>query len=372
MDKMVAEQMTHPRDFFSRDYADARRRFTAAAKAAGFAPDRHVNANGKGPKGEELSTEVVRIGPKPAECVIFATSATHGVEGFCGSGAQVGWLVNGVYKEMPKNVALVLVHAINPHGFAHERRVNEDNVDLNRNFRDHKTKPPHNARYAELHEYLIPADWDGPARKAAAAAIGQYIAQRGEKAFQAAISTGQWEYPDGLFFGGKAPVWSNRLWRKLIREHAAGARRIAQLDFHTGLGAYGDCELIFGPNKVAPADLARARAWWGRVVCTGEGDSLSAEVQGVNPGALREEMPGAEVTAIALEYGVVPVMDTLGSLRADHWLHSRGGGDVTSPRGRAIKKQLRNAFYGETDDWKERIYAKGAEVLRQTFKALQS
>ncbi len=251
--------MAHPRDYFSATYADARRRFTEAAKAAGFAPERHINSKVKGPAGEELSTEVVRIGPKDAENVIFVSSGTHGVEGFCGSGAQVGMLANGLHRELPKNTALVFIHAINPHGFAHERRVNEDNVDLNRNFRDHATKPPHNKAYAEVHDHLIPADWDGPARKAADAAIVKYIAERGERAFQAAVSTGQWEFPDGLFYGGKAPTWSNQLWRRLIREHARNARRIVHLDFHTGLGAYGDCEVIFGPNTVIPADLARAR-----------------------------------------------------------------------------------------------------------------
>jgi hypothetical protein len=374
MDTIIrtASTMTKARDFFSRDYAEARKRFTDAAKAAGFSPDRHINPKGKGPKGEELSTEVVRIGPKPAENVIFVSSATHGVEGFCGSGPQVGWLTTGVFKELPANTAVVLIHAINPHGFAHERRVNEDNVDLNRNFRDHSTPPPHNAAYAEIHDILIPKDWNGAARKAADDAILKYIDKRGERTFQAAVSTGQWEFPDGLFFGGKAPVWSNQKWRGLLREHASGARRIVHLDFHTGLGGYGDCEVIWGTNQFTKEDLARARAWWGRVACTAEGDSISADVQGVNPSAIAQEVPGAEVTAVALEYGVVPVMDTLGALRADHWLYSRGNGDVSSPLGKAIKKQIRNAFYGETDDWKDRVYAKGTEVLRQSMKGLQA
>ena len=95
-------------------------------------------------------------------------------------------------------------------------------------------------------------------------------------------------------------------------------------------------------------------------------------MQGVNPAAIAEEMPNAEVTAVALEYGVVPVMDTLGSLRADHWLYSRAAGDTSTPLGKTIKRQIRGAFYGETDDWKERIYAKGAEVLRQSYKGVQA
>jgi hypothetical protein len=130
--------------------------------------------------------------------------------------------------------------------------------------------------------------------------------------------------------------------------------------------------VIFGANKAKKEDLARARRWWGRVTYTADGDSVSADVQGVNPGAIVEEVPNAEVTAVALEYGVVPVMDTLGALRADHWLYSRGGGDTSSALGKKIKLQIRNGFYGETDDWKERIYAKGTEVLRQSFKGLQS
>jgi hypothetical protein len=366
----TATSMTKASDFFSRDYADARKRFTEAAKAAGVDPARHVNANVKGPGGEELSTEVARFGPAPAEKVIFVSSGTHGVEGFCGSGAQVGMLRNALHKELPKNTALVLIHGINPHGFAHERRVNENNVDLNRNFRDHKTPPPHNAPYAEIHALLTPADWNGPARNKADGDIAAYIEKRGLMTFQAAVSTGQWEFADGLFYGGNAPVWSNQTWRKLIREHASGAKRIVHLDFHTGLGAYGDCEVIFGPNKAKPGDLARARAWWGRVASTADGDSVSADVQGVNPGALAEEVPGAEVTAVALEYGVVPVMDTLNALRADNWLYTHGKGDISSPLGKKIKAEIRGAFYGETDDWKERVYAKGADVLRQAYKGL--
>ena len=47
-------------------------------------------------------------------------------------------------------------------------------------------------------------------------------------------------------------------------------------------------------------------------------------------------------------------------------------GDTSTPLGKTIKRQIRGAFYGETDDWKERIYAKGAEVLRQSYKGVQA
>jgi hypothetical protein len=40
----------------------------------------------------------------------------------------------GLYKTRAKLPTIVFVHALNPFGFKHHRRVNEDNVDLNRNF----------------------------------------------------------------------------------------------------------------------------------------------------------------------------------------------------------------------------------------------
>jgi hypothetical protein len=361
--------MVHVREYFSKNYREAAKRFEEVAGAVGLTIERHTNGNGKGPNGGELFASVARIGPKGTPNVIFANSATHGVEGFCGSGCQIGWMAMALHHELADDTALVLVHAINPHGFAHERRVTEDNVDLNRNFRDFSRKAPANPAYAEIHAHLVPADWEGAAHKAADAAITAYIARNGERAFQSAVSTGQWEFADGLFFGGNGPTWSHKTWRTIIRQHAAGARRIVHLDFHTGLGGYGDCELIFGPSLRKAGDLERARAWFGNVAYTGDGgESLSANVQGVNCNALPEEVPGAEVTAIALEYGTKPVMDVLNALRADHWLHKHG--NTTTAQGQAIKRRMRAAFYGESDDWKERVFAKSVEVLRQSIAGL--
>ena len=54
---------------------------------------------------------------------------------------------------------LVFVHALNPYGFSWVRRVNEDNVDLNRNFPDWSQPLPTNDGYAELADILVPTEW---------------------------------------------------------------------------------------------------------------------------------------------------------------------------------------------------------------------
>jgi len=95
-------------------------------------------------------------------------SGTHGVEGYCGSGAQVDWLRREEFKVLPADTGVLIIHAINPYGFAWTRRVNEDNVDLNRNWVDFSEPLPPNPSYVELAENLCPSEWTAEAQEATA------------------------------------------------------------------------------------------------------------------------------------------------------------------------------------------------------------
>ncbi|MEX0583426.1 MAG: DUF2817 domain-containing protein, partial [Sneathiella sp.] len=158
-------------EFFSATYAEARTKFLEACMDRDIRVERHLNDRAKGAEGEDLYMDVARIGPDGASKVLFISSATHGGEGFCGSGVQIGMLKTGMFKDLPDDTAVVLIHAINPYGFSHIRRVNEDNIDLNRNFLDFSKGLPENPEYAEVHDMLIPDDWDGPARARADARV---------------------------------------------------------------------------------------------------------------------------------------------------------------------------------------------------------
>jgi hypothetical protein len=260
---------------------------------------------------------------------------------------------------------VLFIHAVNPHGFSYGRRVNEDNVDLNRNFRDFSQPLPDNPAYAEIHPILLPATWPPP--KESEEAIGAYIAKRGERAFQAAVTGGQHVYADGLFYGGTRPAWSNRTLRAVLRRHAAGRRRLAWIDFHTALGPRGHGEKIYAGRNV-PVDLARARAFWGdEVTSFYDGSSASAHVTGFVTSAGYEECPDAEFTAMALEYGTVPLPQVLQALRADHWLHNHPDAQAMRP---AIRRAMREAFYVEADDWKDAICAQAQRAALATVLRL--
>ncbi len=356
---------------FSASYAQARAKFLAAAAQAGLAVSSHPHPL-PGRDGEALAMDVALDGAPDADKLLILSSACHGVEGFCGTGVQVYALHDAEWRDKARadGVAVLYIHALNPYGFSHIRRATHENVDLNRNFQDFRQPLPLNEAYRELHPLLLPAQWPPSAENMAATA--SFIATRGEAAYQAAITRGQHEFPEGLFFGGTAPTWSNQTLRQVLRSHGRRARRIAWIDLHTGLGPSGLGERIFA-GKDDPAAVQRARAWWGGngatpVTSINDGSSTSAFLTGLMWTALYDECPQAEYTGIAMEYGTVPVLEVLQALRAEHWLNLHP--EAPAELARQIKQQMLDAFYTDTEVWKGQIISQARQALFQAADGL--
>ncbi|HEY0825062.1 MAG TPA: M14 family metallopeptidase [Ramlibacter sp.] len=358
---------------FSGTYAQARSKFVEAAAAAGLLVEAKPHPL-PGLEGEPLAMDVARDGHPSAARLLIVSSACHGVEGFCGSGVQVAALRDAGWRAhaAERGVAVLYIHGLNPYGFSHIRRTTHENVDLNRNFHDFSAPLPVNADYRELHALLVPDQW--PPDEANAQAIAQYIARHGEKAYQAAISRGQYEFPDGLFYGGTAPSWSNRTVREVLATHGRRAGRIGWIDIHTGLGPSGVGERIYAGRDDAQA-TARAKTWWGGegrtpVTSIYDGSSSSAFLTGLMWTAIYEECPQAEYTGMALEYGTVPVMQTFQALRGEQWLNAHPGAPESVAR--EIRVRMKEAFYTDTDAWREQVLAQAREALFQAVDGLAS
>jgi hypothetical protein len=352
-------------------YAEARAQFLRAARSAGLEVESKQHPL-KGRDGEELAMDVAREGDPGAGSLLVVSSACHGVEGFCGSGVQVSALRDAAWRAYARQrgVAVLYVHALNPYGFSHIRRATHENVDLNRNFHDFSRPLPVNEAYREIHALLLPEEW--PPSQTNTQAIARYIAVNGEAGLQSVITRGQHEFPDGLFFGGTAPTWSNLALREVLRAHGRHAGRIAWIDLHTGLGPVGVGERIYA-GRDDPAAMARARAWWGSNGATAvtsmyDGSSSSAFLTGLMWSAAYEECPQAEYTGIALEYGTVPLMEAMQALRGEHWLHLHP--NAPAALAATIKLQMRKAFYVETGEWKDQILEQAREALFQAVDGL--
>jgi hypothetical protein len=128
-------------EYFSQDYHSARALFRHAAQSAGATLHSFEHPGHRDPSNRPLAIDVGSIGTREADRALVVLSGTHGVEGFCGSGCQVGFFADQLYRALPASACALLVHALNPFGFAWLRRVNEDGVDLNRNFVDSVQQP---------------------------------------------------------------------------------------------------------------------------------------------------------------------------------------------------------------------------------------
>jgi hypothetical protein len=365
---LSASAMTAARHF-AQSYEQARHKFCAAAQAADLDVMPHAHPM-LGRDGESLSMDVVRDGDPNARAMLIITSGCHGIEGFCGSGVQVALLSDPAWRELTRasGIAVLYIHALNPYGFSWWRRVTQENVDLNRNFHDFNRPPPANPQYDEIAHLLVPNTW--PPSQEVNDALQRYMVEHGERVLQAVISGGQYTHPQGLFYGGANPTWSHVTLRHVLREHGSRCARLGWIDLHTGLGPSGLGERIFACRD-DPAALARARRWWGdEVTSIYDGSSSSALLSGLMWLAAYDECPQAEYTGIALEYGTQPLDQVMNALRADQWLenHPEVGPEVRF----SIKRQMLEAFYTDTDEWKRRVVDQAADAARQAVRGLAS
>ena len=321
-------------DAFSTSYARARARFLEAAATAGLPIESHAHPL-KGREGEDLAMDVVRDGPADADKLLIVSSACHGVEGYCGSGVQVFALRDDAWREEARThgVTVLYIHALNPYGFSHVRRTTHENVDLNRNFQDFSRPLPVNEAYREVEPFLLPPTWPPAADNVAA--VEQFIATQGEAAWQAAISQGQHEFAQGMFFGGTAPTWSNRTLRQVLRQHGSRAQRIGWIDLHTGLGPSGHGERIYAGRDDPAATDATARL--GCETDQGSAPGRHASLSHPYGGAFRRRlrklfwpaMPAPLQDGRALGRDPAGAGDRSGG--ADRGLHSVGGGALFRP-----------------------------------------
>jgi hypothetical protein len=356
---------------FAPDYASARARFLAAAARAGARVDTFVNDVAVGPDGGSLSTDVAVLGPADARAALLVVSGTHGPECFVGSAAQVA-LLDAIAVGAPLSpLRVVLVHAINPYGFAHITRTTENNVDLNRNFIDWQAGVPTNPDYVTLHDALCPGRWTPEVLAASDAARLAWIAEHGEGAFVDMTSRGQYTHRDGLNYGGSGPEWSNRALQAIVARHLSSVERIALIDWHTALGEPGQ-PFFLCFNEPGGPGWERACGWWGR-------DRV--ETRGGFGGAARPKYTGllfhgvtryaaqADVTGAVIEFGTVSMDDARRALQADRYLRF-GDGAADDARRAALREQVCEAFSPRSLAWQRSVLGHAIGIQQATLAGL--
>lgn len=354
-------------------YQGLRERFLNAASKAGAALSGYDHPL-PGPLGEKLSTDVALLGSKHAKRVLVLLSGTHGIEGYYGSDCQSRWLEELATRELPDDIAILLVHLINPWGTAWRRRVNEDNIDVNRNYVDFSQPLPTNLAYAAVHDVYACADLRGPERVKADVRFSSLVDTLGWDGLMAIVGAGQYQFPDGLFFGGHGPTWSNRTLRQILETHLSSASVAMVFDLHTGAGEYGHPMLMTIAPSAYPA-LPQAQALFGPwlyTLITGANTvsetGVAATAVGYTSQALLNMLPNVHLLPFVIECGTWPGPSVHTGLRDDHWLHLHG--DPTDVLGKQVKDVLLEQFYPCDSDWQEIVWIRTRQIWEKALRVL--
>ncbi|WP_394753082.1 DUF2817 domain-containing protein [Crenothrix sp.] len=318
---------------------------------------------GTTPDGQALITDSVWIGASDAKNVLVLIAGTHGIEGYAGSAIEIDFLrlLRSQCLTLPPDVAVLVIHALTPWGYAWQRRCDEDGVDLNRNAVDFPKPLPENPDYDALRSALFLED------KTERTQLFKVFEQHhGRVAFEKAISGGQYHDPSGPFYGGAKPAHGRLVVEELIQHYNLAERNLAVIDLHSGLGAYGYGEIICDHAPESPA-TQMAQLWYGdSVTLPALGTSSSVAKTGLQD-YLWHAIMNDHSCYITLEFGTYSTDQLFDVLLRDHQLWAQSD----NPQAKEAHSLLMRQHFCPNDTaWQEMVLFRSRQVITQALRGL--
>ena len=174
--------------------------------------------------------------------LIVITTGVHGIEGYIGATMLEVFIDNFLPKLDKNNTGVLMITNVNPYGVKHQRRYNENNVDLNRNFIldwpsfDLNT----NADYPKVQSFLQPIS---PIKNMALHELGflgnilTQISTQGVSTLSNALLGGQYSAAQGVYYGGNGDEKSTSYIKEVFTDTLhSDYKNIIHLDLHSGYG----------------------------------------------------------------------------------------------------------------------------------------
>ncbi len=242
---------------FPRSYDGSRARFRQNLdRVQQFWPNAHLQSH-RISSEEGLTIDWIEASALGScERILILTTGEHGIEAYVGSAVMQVFMDELIHRLQPEITGLVLVHAVNPWGMKYRRRVNSQNVDLNRNFiwagpdsveLDSRYDPSFNQMYAALTHWLNPCcparGWWLDNLTLAANFMRSVFSLSLSRVHESAL-IGQYSDPRGLYYGGSEMQEETRVLMDLYRSQIESYRQILLLDMHTGYGPRYQMSLV--------------------------------------------------------------------------------------------------------------------------------
>jgi Protein of unknown function (DUF2817) len=357
--------------YFSDDYYFARHAFlNAVSLNSNVRLKESIPLQARGFLGEKLTIDIAWLGNLEAKKILIHIGGTHGVEGFAGSA-----IARSLLEDPPKldeDTAILFVHALNPYGMALNRRVSENNIDLNRNFSEERQSPP---LYAKINNLVNPQShaWIDFFHLRLLASI----LWNGWSSIKEAVASGQYDFPEGLFYGGteieEGPGKLLEWFEVKFSQHPFREElRIGIIDVHTGLGPKGYDTILAIDDNLKPFF----------------GDRIGGDIQDKQVGyhprgmfveALKHtlakvtECASERITALGQEFGTYSVYWVLKALRNENsaFHDAKRQGGVLVPSCSESQALLRVFYPGpEEKEWRVDVINRGRSLVQEVASLL--
>lgn len=318
--------------------------------------------------GTDLYIDTVWLGSRQAKNVLVIISATHGVEGYCGSAAQSFLLDQFATLERiePKDFAVLIIHSLNPWGMYWARRCDQSGIDLNRNFNDFST-PITDSEAVQVWLNILELE----EVQARFSAIEDFKDRLGQQKFEEVISAGQYSKPWAPFFGGQAPSFANETIENIINGYQLAGKELVVIDIHSGLGPYAFGELI----SDHPIDSSGARfaeqLFGDTIASTAKGESFSAPKFGLMDYRWHQLMQDSGCY-ITLEFGTYNSDQLFHTLLNEHLFWARS--DHKTLKNDAYqehRKAMLQQFCPDHELWHQAVLFKVWQLINRVIRFYQ-
>ena len=283
------------------------------------------------------------------EKLLVITTGLHGIEGYIGSAILRLFIDEFLPRLDPESTGVLLIHSLNPWGMTHWKRINVNNVDLNRNFisGDFSSTKLVNNDYKPLLPFLCPGRPVGGLiieKWNFALKLLTTVIRLGTSRLREAALMGQYDYPSGIYFGGYSLQEETRILMKLYQDTFTGYKRIVHLDLHSGYGPRDQMTVVTSPLDSRTAVEIKQQYQLARVAGANPAEfySMHGDMNDWEYDMVRTEKTGSSIFAANFEFGTY----------GEAFLSEARSLRIT------ILKNQKNIFGGSatTADWIDREY----------------
>jgi len=311
--------------------------------------------------------------------LLILSSAVHGIEGYVGSAVQQMFMEELLEKTDLSDLGVLLIHGMNPYGFKYKRRVSENNVDLNRNCsKDNKLYKSINTGYSDLNTMLNPKE---PVSLTSIKNIFfqldaiQKILQYSMGTLRQAVLQGQYQYPDGLYFGGNELEPSIKVVAPVIKQIAQNYEVVFNIDLHTGYGARGTLHLFPNPVKDEKLKKDLETIFSGNNIDWGDSDDFYT-VTGDFSSYIGKIIEEQYYLPMAFEFGTLDSQTTMGSIKSLHNMIVENQGFhhkyKTEKDKTKITENVVEMYYPSSKNWRSKAIEDARIILSKSLKEFKS